>query len=114
MSQTTIYHNPGCSKSRQTLSLLQDRGIEFDVVEYLNDPPNETTLIQILEKLAIEPRELIRDKEYRQLNLPDTQVREQLIALMAAHPQIIERPIVVVGPRARLGRPPETVLEILD
>ena len=112
----TIYHNPRCSKSRQTLALLQDRGIEPEVVEYLNDTPDAETLDALLKKLKLEPRALMRRKEarFKELGLDDPGLsREALIAAMVEHPILIERPIVVKGAKAALGRPPEKVLEIL-
>lgn len=109
----TIYHNPRCAKSRQTLQLLRERGVEPQIVEYLQTPPDKATLRKLLKQLGIQPAELIRKKEYRELGLPDTEDSDELIARMAAHPQIIERPIVVAGGQARLGRPPENVLTIL-
>ena len=112
----TIYHNPRCSKSRQTLALLRDRGIEPTVVEYLTDPPDAKTLEGLLKKLGVEPREIIRRTEplFKELGLADKlDDREALVAAMVANPILIERPIVVNGPCARLGRPPEAVLEIL-
>jgi arsenate reductase len=112
----TIYHNPRCSKSRQTLALLQDRGIEPKVVEYLSDTPDAVTLDALLKKLKLEPRALMRRKEapYKDLGLDDPGLsRAALIAAMVEHPILIERPIVVKGARAALGRPPEAVLEIL-
>jgi arsenate reductase len=113
MAKVTIYHNPRCTKSRQTLALLQEKGVEPEVVEYLNEPPDAATLASLVKKLGIEPARLIRKKEYRELGLPETDDADELLALMAANPKIIERPIVVVGQQARLGRPPENVLEIL-
>lgn len=113
MPKVTIYHNPRCSKSRQTLALLRDNDVEPTIVEYLKTPPDEKTLAGLLKKLGMKPQELIRKKEYRALGLPDTDDSAELIARMAANPQIIERPIVVCGKNARLGRPPESVLEIL-
>lgn len=117
MAAVTIYHNPRCSKSRQTLALLQEHGVEPTVVEYLKDTPDETTLKQIVSKLGIKSdiagSAVIRGKEHRALGLPDTDDADEMIARMAAHPEIIERPIVVKGKQARLGRPPEQVLEIL-
>lgn len=111
--QVTIYHNPRCTKSRQTLALIREQGIEPAIIEYLNTPPDAKTLAALLKKLGLKPQDLIRRKEYRQLGLPDTDDAAELIARMAAHPEIIERPIVVSGSRAALGRPPENVLEIL-
>ena len=113
MSDVTIYHNPQCSKCRQTLSLLRERGIEPLVVEYLKTPPDVATLRQLLTQLDIRPRDLIREKEHRALGLSDTEDEAELLARMANHPEIIQRPIVVCGGKARLGRPPENVVEIL-
>jgi len=116
MPGTVIYHNPRCSKSRQTLELLNERGVEAQVVEYLQTPPDAATLQSILDMLGIEPRELMRsnEAEYRDLNLDDASLsREQLIAAMVSHPRLIQRPIVVRGDKAALGRPPEQVLGIL-
>ncbi len=111
-----IYHNPRCSKSRQTLALLRERGLEPKVVPYLDTPPSETRLSEILDMLGVSPRGLMREKEapYRELGLADPALtRADLIAAMAAHPILIERPVVVAGARAAIGRPPEAVLEIL-
>ncbi|MES9850562.1 MAG: arsenate reductase (glutaredoxin) [Candidatus Thiodiazotropha sp. L084R] len=111
-----IYHNPRCSKSRQTLQLLQEQGVETDVVEYLKTPPDEKTLEQILNMLGLEPRELMRKKEseYKENQLDDPSLtRKQLIDAMIAHPKLIERPIVIKDGKAAIGRPPEKVLEIL-
>lgn len=113
MNKVTIYHNPRCSKSRQTLALLNEHGIEPTVVEYLKTPPDEATIKTLLEKLGIEATQLIRRKEHTALGLPETDDPQVLIARMVAHPEIMERPIVVRGAKARLGRPPEQVLEIL-
>lgn len=112
----TIYHNPRCSKSRQTLQLLQDKGIEPEVVEYLQTPPDAATLDDFLTKLGMEPRELMRRKEapYKELNLADEGLdRAALIKAMVENPILIERPIVVKGGKVAIGRPPESVLEIL-
>jgi len=112
----TIYHNPRCSKSRQTLALLQERGIEPVVIEYLKTPPDATTLKALLGKLKLSARELMRTKEavYKENGLADPQLSETaLIKAMVEHPVLIERPIVVNGNRAALGRPPENVLTIL-
>jgi arsenate reductase (glutaredoxin) len=113
----TIYHNPRCSKSRETLTLLQARGIEPNVVTYLETPLSVEqlkALFQLLELTHV--RDMMRTKEekYRELNLKDPSVSdEELFAAMAAHPKLIERPIVVSNGKARHGRPPEKVLEIL-
>jgi arsenate reductase len=112
----TIYHNPRCSKSRQTLELLRNRGVEPQIVEYLKTPPDAATLTHVLELLGMEPRDLIRtkEKEYKENGLDDPSLsREALIAAMVAHPRLIERPIVVKDGRAALGRPPEQVLDLL-
>ncbi|MES9817957.1 MAG: arsenate reductase (glutaredoxin) [Candidatus Thiodiazotropha sp.] len=111
-----IYHNPRCSKSRQTLQLLQDQGIDPDVVEYLKTPPDKATLGRILDMLGLEPRELMRtkEKEYKALQLDDPSLsRDQLIDAMIANPKLIERPIVIQNGKAAIGRPPEKVLDIL-
>ncbi|MEM7225525.1 MAG: arsenate reductase (glutaredoxin) [Pseudomonadota bacterium] len=112
----TIYHNPRCSKSRQTLQLLRERGHEPEIVEYLQNPPSAAELGRILDLLGKAPRELMRPKEapYKELGLSDqSKDRDALIAAMVANPILIERPIVVAGDKAAVGRPPETVLEIL-
>jgi arsenate reductase len=112
----TIYHNPRCSKSRQTLQLLEARGIAPRVVEYLTAPPNAAELDRMLKLLGREPRDLMRkgEPEYKALKLDDGKLsRQQLIAAMVAHPKLIERPIVLANGKAALGRPPEAVLDIL-
>lgn len=113
---TRIFHNPRCSKSRQTLELLKEQGVEPEIILYLETPPDESELDAILHKLACEPRDLMRtkEKEYTELGLnsPDLS-REQLIAAMVAHPRLIERPIVLANGKAAVGRPPENVLSIL-
>lgn len=116
MTDVLIYHNPRCSKSRQTLALLGEQGVEPQVVEYLKTPPDRPTLERILQLLNLEPRALLRTKEpeYQALGLDDPNLdREGLIEAMLSHPKLIERPIVIHGNRAAIGRPPEKVLEIL-
>lgn len=113
---TTIYHNPRCSKSRQTLALLEENNVSCDVVLYLETPPDEKTLKSLLKKLGIGARDLIRknEDEYKALKLDNpTLSDDKLIAAMCKHPKLIERPIVVHGKQAVIGRPPEKVLEIL-
>lgn len=113
---TRIYHNPRCTKSRETLQLLQDKGITPDVVLYLETPPDAKTLQDLLKKLGMQPRELMRHKEpeYKELGLDNTALSDaQLIDAMVQCPKLIERPIVVHGKKAAIGRPPEQVLEIL-
>lgn len=109
----TIYHNPKCSKSRETLALLQDKGISPQVVEYLKTPPSAAELTEIIAKLGIAPKELLRKKEAAEAGVDPNLPSDALIAAMVANPQVIERPIVVKDGKARLGRPPEQVLEIL-
>lgn len=110
----TIYHNPACSKSRQTLQLLEDRGVEVRIVEYLKATPSKETLVDLLHMLGKPVSALVRKKEsvFVDLGLGDAD-DEALLDAMVANPVLIERPIVVNGRRARLGRPPEDVLEIL-
>jgi len=117
MPHVQIYHNPRCSKSRQTLALLEERGIEPEVIRYLDTPPTVEELTRLLDLLGLEPLELMRRSEapFKELGLGDgTHSREELIAAMVANPVLIERPIVVRGERAALGRPPEAVLDLLD
>lgn len=112
-----IYHNPRCSKSRQTLALLQEHGIEPQQVLYLETPPSAATLKQLLGALNMTPRQLLRkgEEEYRTLGLADESLTDtQLIDAIAAHPRLMERPVVVKGERAVLGRPPENVLGLLS
>lgn len=112
----TILHNPRCSKSRQTLELLRDRGHEPVIVAYLDTPPDAARLGEILDLLGLEPRQLMRRKEaaYGELGLDAPNLsRDALIAAMVEHPILIERPIVMANGKAALGRPPDAVLEIL-
>lgn len=111
-----IFHNPRCSKSRATLELLRERGIEPEITLYLQSPPSAKELSSILGLLGCEPRELMRSKEaeYSEQGLDDPELsREELIDAMAATPKLIERPIVLANGKAAVGRPPESVLEIL-
>ena len=112
----TIYHNPRCSKSRQTLQLLHEKGIEPEVIEYLKTPPDKVTLKIILEQLGLTPRQLMRTNEqaYKDYGLDDPSFSDdELIDAMIAHPILIERPIVLTEKGAALGRPPETVQKVL-
>jgi len=114
--KVTIWHNPRCSKSRQTLQLIRDQQVEPEVVEYLKTPPSTEELEDLLEKLRMEPRELMRKKEapYEELSLSDPSLmRKDLIRAMVDNPVLIERPVILRGNRAVLGRPPENVLELL-
>jgi len=115
MSEFTIYHNPRCSKSRQTLALIEERGAQPTVVEYLKTPPNAAELTRILELLQLQPKQLMRTKEdlYKELGLADVDDNDTLITAMVNNPKLIERPIVINGDKAVIGRPPENVLDIL-
>lgn len=111
-----IFHNPRCSKSRQTLALLQENEVEPVIVEYLSSPPTKERLIETLKLLEMKPRDLMRkgEAEYKENNLADPSLSDDaLIQAMVDHPKLIERPIVFANGQARIGRPPESVLEIL-
>lgn len=115
MSETQIYHNPRCSKSRETLALLEQHGIAPDVVLYLEQAPSEDEIRNLLSQLGFsDPRQLMRTKEdlYKELGLADVS-GDALVRAMHQHPKLIERPIVIKNGQARIGRPPEQVLEIL-
>ena len=110
----TIYHNPRCGKSRQTLALLRERGIEPKIIEYLTTPPSEAELKRLLSLLGLTPRRLLRAKEAREAGIDAGKLSDAaLIAAMVKNPIVIERPIVVHGNKAVLGRPPEAVTTIL-
>ncbi|MCF1487169.1 arsenate reductase (glutaredoxin) [Pseudomonas sp. AA27] len=116
MTDLTLYHNPRCSKSRGALELLEARGLAPTIVRYLETPPDAATLEQLLAKLGIGARQLLRtgEDEYKALELANPALSDaQLIKAMAEHPKLIERPILVAGDKAVVGRPPEKVLEIL-
>lgn len=111
-----IFHNPNCSKCRLTMDLLNEKGIETAIVEYLNSPPNTDELNEVLGLLGLEPRDLMRKHEtpYKENNLDNPDLtREQLIQAMIDNPILIERPIIINGNKATIGRPPEKVLDIL-
>ncbi len=119
MNNTTvkIYHNPRCRKSRETLALLQERGIEADIIEYLKTPPSTTELNDILSKLNMTPQDLMRTKEsvYKELDLKNSDLTDDaLIKIMAQNPILIERPIVISTKGAALGRPPENALSVIE
>ncbi len=117
MSKTRIFHNPRCSKSRQTLALLQERGVDVEIVEYLKTPPDKADLDAILTQLGLEPADIVRRKEslYKELGLAERDLsHDEWLDILVANPILIERPIVVANGKARLGRPPEQVLEILQ
>ncbi|MGE8297261.1 MAG: arsenate reductase (glutaredoxin) [Pseudomonas sp.] len=116
MTDLTLYHNPRCSKSRGALELLEARGLQPRVVRYLETPPSASELKSLLGKLGITARDLLRtgEDEYKALSLSDTGLSEaQLIEAMVKHPKLIERPILIAGDKAVIGRPPEKVLELL-
>ncbi|OUR64229.1 arsenate reductase (glutaredoxin) [Methylophaga sp. 42_25_T18] len=116
MSEISIFHNPRCSKSRQTLALLEQQNIQPEIIEYLKIPPTVPQLNDIITMLNIEPRALLRKGEalYKELDLADLSLsNEQLIDIMCRNPKLIERPIVISNGKAKIGRPPESVLDIL-
>lgn len=115
MSDCTIWHNPRCSKSREALSLLESKGTDAVVFKYLQQKITAKMIEELLEKLGISAKELLRTKEeeYTSLGLKDEKDEKKLIQAMAEHPKLIERPIVIKGKKAVLGRPPEKVLELL-
>lgn len=116
MTDATLYHNPRCSKSRAALELLQAHDVEPSILRYLETPPSEAELRDLLHKLGLPARQLLRssEDEYRSLGLADPTLDEDaLIRAMLDHPKLIERPILIVGERAVVGRPPERVLELL-
>ena len=116
MTDLTLYHNPRCSKSRGALELLQARGLAPTVVRYLETPLDAAQLEALLGKLGVSARQLLRtgEDEYKTLNLADASLSEaQLIAAIAAHPKLMERPILATADKAVIGRPPENILEIL-
>ena len=115
-SAMKIFHNPRCSKSRQTMQLLESNGINPQIIDYLKQPPSYDELAEVLDLLGLEPRELMRtqEKPYRENNLADPALsREHLIRAMIEHPVLIERPIVVHNGRAVIGRPPEKILDLI-
>ena len=115
MSDYTIYHNPRCSKSRETLALLEQAGVSPDIIEYLKTPPTAAELKAIVTKLGIEPQQLVRKGEdvYKSHYAGKTLSAAQWIDALVAHPVLIERPIVIKGKQAILGRPPENVKKLL-
>ena len=109
-----IWHNPRCSKSRQTLALLQEKAVDVEVLEYLKSPPTQKRLLEVVKKMGVSPRDMMRKNEalYKELNLVEAS-DTLLIKAMAEHPILIERPIVIDKDRAIIGRPPENVLQLL-
>ena len=115
--EITIYHNPRCSKSRATLALLEEHGHSPEIIEYLETPPEADRLAGILDMLGVTALQLLRrgEQAFEDLDLGRADVSdEEIIAAMVSHPKLIERPIVVCNGKARIGRPPESVLEILS
>lgn len=117
-SDVEIFHNPSCSKSRGALQILEERGIDANVVRYLDTPPDRATLERILDAIDGDAQELVRtdDDKFKQLGVPKREVatRDQVIELLLAHPEVMQRPVVFVGDRAVIARPSERVLELLD
>ncbi len=110
-----IWHNPKCSKSREALKLLEDKGGDYEVFKYLDTPPSRQDIVVLLEKLGLTARELMRTKEdlYQELGVAQIADEEKLVDILAAHPKLIERPILIDGNRALIGRPVEKVIELL-
>jgi arsenate reductase len=115
MTKVTIWHNPRCSKSRNAAALLEEKGIDAEVVKYLETPPTKEELQEMLKMLGISARELMRTKEdiYKELGLKEVEDEEKLIEAMVANPKLIERPIVIKEGKAVIGRPIENVVELL-
>jgi len=116
LSMVTLYHNPRCSKSRETLALLESKGVTPNIIRYLEQPPTAAELAEVLKKLGIGARDLLRkgEDEYKSLNLANPALTEaELIAAMVKQPKLIERPIAIKGKKAIIGRPPEAVLELI-
>ncbi len=116
MSNITIWHNPRCSKSRNALALLEDKGVDSEVVKYLDTPPSREELVKMLKMLEIDARGLMRTKEsiYKELGLKDISDENRLIDAMVANPKLIERPIVIKDGKAAIGRPIENIIALLD
>ena len=114
--KATIYHNPRCSKSRATLALLQEAGVDTRIVEYLKEPPGTAELESLLGKLGLAARDIVRpgEAEFRESGLSLDAPAGELIELIARHPKVLQRPIVETDTRARIGRPPEQVLELFE
>ncbi|MDM5262662.1 arsenate reductase (glutaredoxin) [Sulfurovum sp. XTW-4] len=116
MANVTIWHNPRCSKSRNAAALLEEKGVEAEVVKYLDTPPSKEELKAVLKMLDISARELMRTKEaiYKELNLKEETDEEKLIEAMVENPKLIERPIVIKDGKAAIGRPIENIIDLLD
>ncbi|WP_196138310.1 arsenate reductase (glutaredoxin) [Aliikangiella sp. G2MR2-5] len=117
MAEYKIYHNPRCSKSRQTLEILNEKGVDVEIVEYLKNPPGKSELTAVIKALGVTPSDIMRKKEaeYQEAGLDQEGLSvEQQVEKMIAYPKVIERPIVVKGNKAVVGRPPENVLDLID
>jgi arsenate reductase len=116
MKNITIWHNPKCSKSREALAILQENGVESEVVKYLDTPPSKQEIQTLLGMLGISARELMRVKEdiYKELQLKEEMDEEKLIEAMAAHPKLIERPVVIKEGKAIIGRPPALIVDFIQ
>ena len=116
MANVTIWHNPRCSKSRNAVALLEEQGIEAEVVKYLDTPPSKDEIKAVLKMLGMSARELMRTKEtlYKELGLKDVTDEEELIDAMVQNPKLIERPVVIKEGRAAIGRPIENIMELLQ
>jgi arsenate reductase len=115
--QVTVYHNPGCGKSRGALEILSERGVEHQVIEYLKSPVDRATLEHFLDLLPGSPAELVRkDRRFKELGLneADYQTRDDVLKVLLEHPELMERPVVIHGDRAIIARPSERVLELFD
>lgn len=113
MSQIEMLHNPHCSKSRKTLEVLTENGFDPQLIEYLQNPPSAEEIRVIASKLGLKPSQFLRTGEYAELGIAAAETEEGIIRQMEQYPILIERPIVINGNRARIGRPPESVLEIM-
>ncbi len=116
MANVTIWHNPRCSKSRNAATLLEEKGVDAQIVKYLDTPPSKEELVEMLKMLGMSARELMRTKEtiYKELNLKDENDEDKLIEAMAENPKLIERPIVIKDGKAAIGRPIENIIALLD
>ncbi len=115
MKNVKIWHNPRCSKSRNALALLEEQGVEIDIVKYLDTPPSRAELIAVLDMLGLSAKGLMRNKEdiYKELGIKDINDEDMLIGLMVANPKLIERPIVIKDGKAVVGRPIENIVELI-
>jgi len=115
MENVTIWHNPRCSKSRNAVALLEEKGVDAEVVKYLDTPPSKEELVEVLKMLGISARELMRTKEdvYKELGLKDVSSEDALIEAMVAYPKLIERPIVIKDGKAAIGRPIENIIALI-